>query len=388
MEKQIWLKLQKFWRNRLKKNSYTDLYKNIAKELSLAKDNLSDKIQICGSAGLLRHALPVEHGGYDDTFEDMCLIHEELGYQTKDSGLIVSLNAQLWSCIFPLLSYGTQEQQKEYLEPLLMGRLIAAQAITEPENGSDVAAMKTTSNMTTDGYILNGSKKYITNVTIADLIVVYARDEDDYSAFLVKPSDKGVSFLRLDLDGFSSSDIGEIHLDNCFVPASRLLGQRKFGLSILQYALELERAFIFSGIVGVMKNHMDVVKAHVMKKKSNNKSLIKNQAISHKLAEMSLLIETMRLWIYNAARMATQNQRLNLVSSYTKLYVSEAYLQYYLHAVQILGAAGLGEPHRLSQSVLDALAGRLMSGTSEIQKNIISALTGISNSFLPTDIIK
>lgn len=369
----------------MKMNTYGELYNYLIFKTVPEKSDLFKRMQACGKEGFFRHGIPEKMGGRGDSFVSMCLVHEELGSYSMDSGLIISLNAHIWSSIFPLIKYGTEEQKKEYLENILSGKIISAQAITEPNFGSDIASMQTMVKQNKNEYVLNGHKKYITNVPIANLIVVYARDGDGYTAFLVKPSDIGFTQKSLNLDGYRSSEIGEIILSDCSVPRTRILGKRFHGMSILKGALELERAFIFSGILGIMKSHLKTISSHAHKRKSNNKPLIRNQAISHKIAEMNLLIETIGLWIYKCARIKDQNQQLTLASSYSKLYASEACLKFYLEAVQILGACGLEKPYKLSESVLDALSGRLLSGASEIQKNIIFALSGYGDNFLSMD---
>ena len=362
---------------------YEELCEALANEAKPMKENLAQRLRLCARAGVLRHAIPKEHGGYGDTFVNLCEIHEELGGIILDNSLLLSLNAHIWGAIFPIINFGSIEQQSEYLEILLNGSYIGAQAMTEPDVGSDVASMKTMVEKVDGGYIINGHKKYITNAPIADLIVVYARDGDGFSAYLVSPMDKGVRAFNLNMDGFFSSAIGEVILKDCFIPESRILGKTGSGMSILQKTLELERAFIFSGIVGVMKKHFEIIVSRTHRRKSHDKPLIKNQAISHKIAEMSLMLETIRLWVYKCAKMKDENQRIGLASSYVKLCASEFCLKYYLDIVQAFGALGLDEPYKLSQLVLDALAGRLMSGSSEIQKNIISSLIGSGKRFLP-----
>ena len=365
------------------KYEYAGLCALLTNEKAATKENLAERIKMCAHAGVLKHAISREHGGHGDTFVSLCETYERLGEKLLDNGLILALNAHTWGTIFPLIAFGTDEQRAEYLEKLLNGHYIGAQAMTEPDIGSDVSSMKTYAKKVDGGYVLNGRKKYITNAPIADLIVVYARDGENFSAYLVRSTDSGVKTAGLNMDGFCSSAIGEVILEDCFVQDSNMLGKNGAGMSILQKTLELERAFIFPGIVGAMKKHFEIVISRTHERKSRDKSLIKNQAVSHKIAEMSLMLETIRLWVYKCAKMKDENHKINLVSSYVKLCASEFCLKYYLDVVQIFGAAGLDGHYRFSQSVLDALAGRLMSGTSEIQKNIISALIGSGRRFLP-----
>lgn len=364
------------------KNKYEELYVLLEEKEKFGKVDLVQKFKLCAQFGIFRHAISAEYGGHDDTFLNLCEAYENLGSSTGDNGLVLALNAHVWGVIFPMVSFGTKEQQKKYLDGLMIGTYVGAQAMTEPDAGSDVAAMKTYAKKVEGGYIINGHKKYITNAPIANLVVVYARSGDDFSAYLVNTEDKGVKVSSLDMDGFYSSAIGEVVLEDCFVTDECMLGKPGAGMSILKKTLELERAFIFAGIIGYMKNNFATIISRMNERKSHNKSLIKNQIIRHKIAELALSLETMRLWVYKCAKMKDDGERIHLASSYVKLCASELYLKYTLELTQMFGAAGLEKCFGVSQAVLDALAGRLMSGSSEIQKDIISALIGSGKKFL------
>jgi alkylation response protein AidB-like acyl-CoA dehydrogenase len=172
-------------------------------------------------------------------------------------------------------------------------------------------------------------------------------------------------------------------LEDCEIDKNRLLGKPGTGTQMIQKALEYERAFVFAGIVGVMQWQLDeVVVRYSRERQSGGVHLGKHQAISHRIAEMKLRLDTIQLWLNECARLADKNQRLTLVSAQTKLYAAEAFLQSSLDAVQILGAAGLVSGSILPRLVQDALAGRLFSGSSEVQKNLIASLLGTGDAFL------
>lgn len=333
----------------------------------------------CAESGLLRHAIPAEHGGMGDGFQDLCAVHAELGRQSRDTGLLLALNAHLWGAVFPLLRFGTAQQQAAHLPGLLDGSLISGHGITEPQAGSNVQGMLTHYQKQTDGYVLNGVKRYITNTPLAGMLVIYAKQEQadgPVSAFLVQANDPGVRFCEgPTVKGCASATMGDVELQDCLLPEHRLLGRPGAGGTMIQLALELERAFIFAGVTGIMQWQLDRVIQYARTRPVGKGRLSDHQAISHRIAEMKLRLETCRLWITQCAQLCDAGKRMTLASAQTKLYASEAFLQNSLDTAHFLGAAGLQD--ELPRLVLDAMAGRLMSGSSEIQKNIIAAMLGL-----------
>ena len=235
---------------------------------------------------------------------------------------------------------------------------------------------------TEEGFLLNGHKRFITNTPIADLLVVYARLDNKLSAFIVHSDDEGANFLDSpQVSGCQSATMGDVILENALIPHSRQLGKTGAGNMMIQQALELERAFIFAGICGVMEWQLDSVIKFSRERKVNGTHLGKNQAISHKIADMKLRLDTIRLWVNECARLKDNDKRITLASAQTKLFAAEAFLQSSLDAVHILGSSGLITDSPMARLVSDALASRLFSGSSEIQKNIIAALLGTGDGY-------
>lgn len=175
--------------------------------------------------------------------------------------------------------------------------------------------------------------------------------------------------------------MGDVILENCLIPHARQLGKTGAGNMMIQQALELERAFIFAGICGIMDWQLETVIKFSRERKVNGAHLGKNQAIGHKIAEMKLRLDTIRLWVSECARLKDNNKRITLASAQTKLFAAEAFLQSSLDAVHILGSNGLMKDNPMAKLVSDALASRLFSGSSEIQKNIIAALLGTGEGY-------
>jgi len=335
------------------------------------------RLRYCAQQGLLKHAVSNELNGHGDSFQALVTAHLTLGKHCQDTGLILSLNAHIWGSIFPLILYGSESQKQTWLPALLSGKIIAGHAITEPQAGSDVNAIETQAIATDSGLLLTGHKRFITNTPIADALLVYAKLEGKLSAFLVKKEDAGANFSdQPSVSGCASATMGDVILQNCQIPLDRQLGKNGAGGMMIQNALELERAFIFAGIIGIMQWQLQQVIQYSRQRLVNGLHLGANQAISHKIADMQCRVDSCLLWVNECARLKDTGKRISLTSAQTKLIASEAFLQSSLDAVQILGANGLTEHNKMATLVQDAMASRLFSGSSEIQKNIIAALIG------------
>ncbi|MCK5889423.1 MAG: acyl-CoA dehydrogenase family protein [Methylococcales bacterium] len=353
-------------------------------ELPPAGDASASKQRViaCAQQGLLKHAISIKQGGHGDGFSDLVTAHQLLGKSCLDTGLILSLNAHLWGAVFPLLNYGNEQQKSDYLSQLLEGELIAGHAITEPQAGSDLNGLLMRAEKTTEGFVLNGHKRFITNTPIADLLVIYAKLEEKLCAFIIHADDIGAQFLaQPDVSGCKKATMGDVILENCQIPLARQLGKTGAGNIMIQQALELERAFIFAGFCGVMEWQLKTVIQFSRQRRVNGSHLGKNQAISHKIAEMKVRLDTIQLWVNQCAYLKDNGKRMTMVSAQTKLFSAEAFLQSSLDAVQIMGSEGLVENSLLEMLVSDALASRLFSGSSEIQKNIIAALLGTGEGY-------
>jgi len=358
------------------------MHSNFVPDLHHAQHHGSEQAKIrlkaCGDSGLFKHAVATELGGSGTDFADLCRDYEKLGENTRDPGLILAVNAHVWGSIFPLLRFGSPIQKKNILPKLLSGELLAGHAITEPHAGSDTQAMSTKAIESAEGFNLNGHKRYITNTPIADLLIIYAKHDDAISAFVVYADDPGVTFSGDHaVQGCVTASMGDVILENCQIPADRLLGKAGAGNLMIHLALELERAFIFSGIAGVMQWQLNEVVNFARKRQVKGKALSEFQAISHRIAEMKLRLDTVRLWVQKCANHCDLKKRITIESASTKWYASEAFLNSCLDSVHIFGTHGLEGEH--VQLVQDAMAGRLFSGSTELQKNIIASMLGMKN---------
>lgn len=343
-------------------------------------ESARSRFNACAEGGLLRHAITAESGGLGDSYQALVDAHTELGMRTRDPGLLLAINAHIWGAVFPVLRFGSAAQQQDWLPGLLSGECVGGHAITEPGAGSDLGAISATAEAIKRGYRLQAHKRFITNAPLANALVVYARDEGKptLSAFLVKSDDPGVEFRDGPaVKGCSTATMGDVVLSGCEIPSERLLGQPGAGSMMIQLALECERAFVFAGMSGVMQWQLQHVIDYARSRPSGEGTLGNVQAVMHRIADMKQRLDTTQLWIRECARLLDEDRRITLASAQAKLYASEAFLQSSLDAAHILGAAGL--EGTLPQLVHDAMAGRLLSGSSEVQKNIIASMLGLGD---------
>lgn len=348
------------------------------------KPSENDLFTTYARLGLFRHAVPESHGGFGDRFADLLQAHIAMGKDSRDPGLVLAAGAHLWGALFPLLRHGDQAQQSRWLPKLVTGEWLGGHAITEPQGGSDPAAMTARAIRCGVGFRLDGEKRYITNVPAADLLIVYARLDGAVSAFVVLRDDPGL-VLRCEhaVAAYGSAPMGEVVLSDCRIPADRLLGRPGAGLALIQQALEWERAFLFAGIAGVMEWQLEQVIAFSRGRRSGEAHLGRHQAIAHRIADMRTRLDTVHLWLRECARLADAGRRLTLAAAQTKLVASRAFLESTLDAIHILGARGLEEASGMSAWLNDAAAGRLFSGSDEVLKNLIAALLGTGEGYRP-----
>lgn len=343
--------------------------------------NTSDfaKLQFkqAAATGIFKICVAKEYGGFGKTFQTLCSELQSIGYATQSTGLILAINAHLWGFIFPLLHFTDGKLQKKLLEPALAGKIIGGHAITEANAGSDLTKMESKLVETADSFIINGNKRYITNATIADYLITYVKHDNYFSAVLIEPQrDACLIEQQYRVVSCVDADMGEIYFQNTVIPKSRLIGKPKAGMTLIQFAMEYERAFIFAGLLGCMQWHMDQLKLYIRQRKIKQSSLSQLTTVSHKMAELQVKLSSMQLWLDRCAQLKDSQQRITLESAYTKLFCGETFLSMSIDITHLFGACGLESKARSNLLVNDALAARLFSGSSEIQKEIISQFNG------------
>jgi len=339
--------------------------------------------QACAEFGVQGLAMPQAFGGRQLDIRSVVLMLEGLGYACEDNGLLFALGAQLWSVQMPLLRVGSPAQHERYLPGLVSGQLIAAHAVTEPEAGSDASSLRTSARRDGSTYVLTGHKRYITNAPVADLFLVLASLEPaetgrSLGAFLVERGTPGLSVSAgTDKMGLRTAPMGEVFLQECRVPVENRLGKEGAGSAVFASAMEWERAFILAPVLGRLQQQLERCIDYARRRRQFGRPIGKNQAVANKLVDMHLRLENGRLLMYRTAWLKDSGKRLTSEAAAVKLELSEAWLQGALDAVQIHGALGYLVAAGLEREVRDAVAGRLFSGTSEIQKVIIAEYLGV-----------
>ena len=339
--------------------------------------------QRCADFGILGLPLPARYGGTQADPVTIALTMEALGVGCRDAGLLFSCHAQLWAVELPILLFGTEEQKARYLPGLASGALIGAHAMTEPGSGSDAFSLTTRARRRAEGYVLDGRKSFCTNAPVADVVLVFAtldptRGRQGVTAFLVERGTPGLDFGNpTEKMGLRTSPLGEVYLDECVVPAAQRLGAEGGGALIFERAMEWERIFILSSQVGMMERQLDACVRHVRERRQFGQPIGKFQLVAEKVARMKVRLDTARLLLYRAAWMKAQGRSPAIEASVAKLFISEAAVESSLDAMQSHGGYGYTVEFGVERELRDALAGRLYSGTSEIQTILIAGLLGL-----------
>lgn len=323
--------------------------------------------------------IPVEFGGRGFDALSSTIALEELSYQCEDGGLPFAIAAQMLSCLIPIWKFGSESQKSELLPKLCDGAYIMANSITELEVGSDIYGMKSTAKQEGDHFIIQAQKAMITNAPVANWSLVYVATDSakryfgGISAFLIDHNLSGVnSNQNLKKIGLESVQMGNQNFDNVKVSEKDLLGKMGAGGPIFQYSMEWERACLGAVHLGRMKKILDFSIYFVKNRSVGGNPIGKYQSIAHKIADMKVKIETSRLILYNAASNLDLNKETGLSASIAKLYISEAYRQMCYDAFSIMGGSAYLSGSFIENYLKDSLSSTIYSGTSEIQRNIIS----------------
>ncbi len=337
----------------------------------------------CADFGILGLNVPVEYGGQDYDVMTTVAILEALGYGCRDNGLHFSLNSQIWSTQTALRSFGSEKQKDRYLRAMCAGKAIGAFAITEAEAGSDTYSMKARAKRVDGGYVLKAEKHYITNAPVADFAVIFASTNPEakqwgISAFIVEDGTDG--FTRgsnRDKMGLRTSPFGELYLDDCFVPEGNRLGPEGAGVSIFTTSMESERGYILSSQLGAMQRQLEEAIGFARERRQFDQPIGRFQAVSNRIVDMKLRLETCRLLLYKLAWLDSQGESLAMDAAVTKLHLSESFIESSLDTIRLHGAQGYVQELGIERDLRDGIGGIIYSGTSEIQRVVIARLLGL-----------
>jgi acyl-CoA dehydrogenase len=326
--------------------------------------------------GLLPRLFPERAGGSqpgDVPAIDICLLREGLAQGSTESE-----NALAMQGIggYPILMAGSEDLVQRWIPLVARGEAIAAFALTEPEHGSDAAAIELSAERDGDGYRLTGVKTWISNAPDADIYTVFARTipgagAKGVTAFALPADSAGVSGKPLEL--ISPHPIGTLVLDGAFVPLANVLGEVDAGFKVAMRALDLFRPSVGAFAVGMAQAALDAAAEHAGSREAFGRSIREFQAVSHLLAEMATRTEAARLLVYAAAAAYDEGRSgVTRTSAMAKLFATEAAQFVVDAAIQIHGAAALERGHLLEHLYREVRAPRIYEGTSEIQREIIA----------------
>jgi alkylation response protein AidB-like acyl-CoA dehydrogenase len=337
----------------------------------------------CAEFGVLGLAIPERYGGLEEELPTVVHALEGLGYGCRDNGLLFALGAQAWSVQMPILLFGSDEQRDRFLPGLVSGELLGAHCVTEPESGSDALSLRTTAVRDGDHYVLSGHKTFITSAPLADLFLVVATVDPEkgaagLTAFLVEQGTPGLSVTEPDEKmGLRTSAMGDVYLDGCRIGEDQVLGRVGGGPAVFGAAMEWERSYILAPALGAMQRQVEQCVDYARARRQFGTPIGKNQAVSGAIVDMQLRLDTCRLLSYRTAALKQAGRRLSHEPSQIKLHVSESWVENSLAALQIHGGSGYMRELGLERELRDALASRIYSGTSQIQRVIIASYLGL-----------
>jgi alkylation response protein AidB-like acyl-CoA dehydrogenase len=326
--------------------------------------------------GLMGIQFPDAYGGAAMSSVDYCICIEELARVDPSVSLSVAAHNGLGAAHLAL--FGNEAQKQRYLVPLARGERLAAWGLTEPGSGSDAAAMRTTAVRDGDGWVLNGSKAFITHGKSADTMVVMAvtdkaRGSKGISAFVVERGTPGLlAGKKEDKLGMRASETCEVILQNCRVPADQLIGDEGQGFLQTLQVLDAGRIGIAALAVGLAQGAYEAARDYASERRQFGRPIDTFQSIRWKLVDNASRVEAARLLTYRAAWLKDQGRRMTLESSMAKLFASESAVRASEDAVQIFGGYGFVKDYPAEKFFRDVKLTTIGEGTSEVQRLVIA----------------
>lgn len=339
----------------------------------------------CGEMGLQGLPIPEEYGGAGLDPLTTVIGIEALGYGCEDGGLVFSVCAHMLACTVPVWLHGSEEQKRKYLPRLCSGELLAVNAMTEAESGSDAFNdMRTRAEVDGEGYRITGSKIFGSNGPEADMALVYCNTTPGkgfmggITAFLVEAETEGYSRgQKFEKMGLRTCPVGEVAFDGVYVGPEAVLGKAGYGGPVFAQSMEWERICLVAAHVGAMERLLDRAVDYAKTRSSFGTKIGKYQAVSHKIADMKIRLEAARLLTYSAASKLRDRGSVGMDAAITKTFVSEALVQSALDTVRVLGGYGVMREYDVERVLRDSVAGTIYSGTNDMQRNIIAQWLGL-----------
>jgi len=336
----------------------------------------AESVKKMGELGILGIGFPEELGGSGGGATELCIATEEISRVCGSTGAILLASTGLAG--HPLHHFGNEEQRKQFVSPIAKGKKLAAFALTEAGAGSDVAAMETTATRQNNGYILNGTKIFITNGAEAGVILAFATVDKSLrhrgtAAFIVENDTPGFSVGKHEHKlGIRGSSTTELVFDNCFVPEENRLGDEGQGFRIALEAIDASRVTVAAQAVGIAQGALDKALAYAKERQQFGQPIINFQAIQWMLVDMATRLDAARLLTYRAAYCQDQGLPFVKEASMAKVFAAETAMFAASKAIQIYGGYGYVKEYPLERYLRDAKITEIYEGTSEMQRMTIA----------------
>ena len=333
-----------------------------------------------GSAGFLGIRYPEEYGGSSASVLAECVLREEFGYVCSGIASALSVSSHLGT--YPVYAFGTEEQKQRYLVPALAGEKVSAFGLTEPNAGSDVRGIQTKAVRSGDGWVLNGTKTFITNATIADFLIIVAYTDpgagiDGMAIFVVDTDLEGIQINRLKKMGNLSSEIAEVVLSDVFVSEDALLGEERGAFKKVQRNLNIGRVLVGGGALGVAQAALDSAITYAKDRTAFGQTIGSYQGVAFPLARSRATLDAARLAVYRAAWMWDEGRDPVEETSIAKYLAAEAGLEVTDAAIRTFGGYGYMRESSVERHYRDARYFAIVEGTQEIQLRILSKQLGL-----------
>ncbi len=335
-----------------------------------------DIIKNLADSDMFRVFIPEQYEGLGGGCLDLCLVVEELSRVC--SAVAISYAASALGS-HTLLEYGTEEQKQKYLPDIASGKKLAAFALTEPTAGSDASAIRTTAERVAGGYVLNGTKQFITNGGEAEIYTVIAltdkaRGARGASAILVEKDTPGFSFGKKEKKmGIRASSTRELIFRNCLVPEENIIGREGMGFIVTMKLFDHTRPGIASQAVGLAQGALEAAVDYAQHRVQFGHPIYSLQAIQHMLADMSIQVEAARALVYATARTIDSGAKnVSEESAMAKVFASDIAMKVTTDAVQIFGGAGYMRDYPVEKMLRDAKITQIYEGTNQVLRNVIA----------------
>ena len=362
-----------------------DLARKVAQEKILpARAELDEKeefpweiVKVSAETGLMGVSMPEEYEGFGGGILEYCLVAEELSRVCL--GIATSIVASGLGAM-PILLFGNPEQKKKYLPPIAKGKKLAAFGLTEADAGSDAGAIRTTATRKGEGYVLNGTKQWITNGGEAEIYSIIAMTDRSKgprgaSALIVEKGTPGFDFGKKEKKmGIRSSATRELVFQDCYVPKENLIGKEGMGFIVTMRTFDRTRPGVGAQGVGLAEGALDEAVRYAREREQFGKKIISFQAVQHILADMATLVEAARALVYSVARYIDQSKNpkeISKVSGMAKVFASDVAMKVTTDAVQVLGGYGYMRDYPVEKMMRDAKILQIYEGTNQIQRNVI-----------------